>query len=326
MSTFYRSGAVARMLRMPVATLRVWERRYALTDSARSPSGQRQYSAADVQRLALLKQLSDLGHAIGQLAPLSLAELQAVVSTHASTLTAQRAPPALTQNPNPGLTWALTGPAAQNLRQRLERPVLRRLLGTSGSLPSILTDSGKGRSGLRHGAPLSLLVHVHPQLPDVAALPLAAAARHALLYRFGREDQAQRLMAAGVLLLCEPQPDTALACWLSLLLQQPASQEDSVSVVSMTDPPTRRWSDEALADFAGLSTTVACECPRHLAEIVMQLSHFEAYTASCEAQSAQSPVDAALHAELRRITATARGLFEQGLEQVARHEGLLPSA
>ena len=66
MSSTFRTGAVARMLRMPVATLRVWERRYHLTDTPRSPGGQRLYTSADVQRLALLKQLVDVGHAVGQ--------------------------------------------------------------------------------------------------------------------------------------------------------------------------------------------------------------------------------------------------------------------
>ena len=56
----HRSGAVARMLRMPVATLRVWERRYGLTQAELSPSGQRLYSADDVRRLALIKQLTEL--------------------------------------------------------------------------------------------------------------------------------------------------------------------------------------------------------------------------------------------------------------------------
>jgi MerR family transcriptional regulator, light-induced transcriptional regulator len=80
---FHRSGAVARMLRMPVATLRVWERRYALTQPTMSPSGQRLYSADDVRRLALIKQLTALGHAIGSLAPLDMPQLQRVASTHA---------------------------------------------------------------------------------------------------------------------------------------------------------------------------------------------------------------------------------------------------
>ena len=82
----YRSGAVARMLRMPVATLRVWERRYQVSQPLLSETGQRLYGAADVQRLALLKQLSDLGHAIGSLARLDQAQLEQVAATHARTL------------------------------------------------------------------------------------------------------------------------------------------------------------------------------------------------------------------------------------------------
>src|SRR5450830_1088972 len=79
-----RSGAVARMLRMPVATLRVWERRYGLTQPQLSPSGQRLYSEDDVQRLAMIKQLTELGHAIGSLGKLTMAELQRVGETHAA--------------------------------------------------------------------------------------------------------------------------------------------------------------------------------------------------------------------------------------------------
>ena len=69
----HRSGAVARMVRMPVATLRVWERRYRISSPAQTPSGQRLYSAADVRHIALLKQLTELGHAIGSLAGLDMA-------------------------------------------------------------------------------------------------------------------------------------------------------------------------------------------------------------------------------------------------------------
>ena len=81
--SLHRSGAVAKMLGMPVATLRVWERRYGLTQSALSPGGQRRYSAADVRRLSLIKQLADRGHAIGSLAPLDVPQLQQVASTDA---------------------------------------------------------------------------------------------------------------------------------------------------------------------------------------------------------------------------------------------------
>ena len=86
----YRSGAVARMVRMPVATLRIWERRYGVTAPATTPTGHRLYTAADVQRLALLKQLTDLGHAIGSIATLDMEQLRDVATTHARTLAGPR--------------------------------------------------------------------------------------------------------------------------------------------------------------------------------------------------------------------------------------------
>ena len=82
----YRSAAVARMVRMPVATLRIWERRYGVVSPDTSPSGHRLYTAEQVQRLALLKQLTDVGHAIGEIARLDLAALQQVAATHASAM------------------------------------------------------------------------------------------------------------------------------------------------------------------------------------------------------------------------------------------------
>jgi MerR family transcriptional regulator, light-induced transcriptional regulator len=74
-----------------------------------------------------------------------------------------------------------------------------------------------------------------------------------------------------------------------------------------------------------LSPTIACECPRHVAELLMQLSHFEAYSAECEHRNAS---DADLHAYLRQVATASRTRFEAALEHVALHEGLLlpPSA
>ncbi|MEO7152369.1 MAG: MerR family transcriptional regulator, partial [Burkholderiaceae bacterium] len=40
----YRTGAVARMVRMPAATLRVWERRYAVARPQTTAAGHRLYS------------------------------------------------------------------------------------------------------------------------------------------------------------------------------------------------------------------------------------------------------------------------------------------
>ena len=81
--SFHRGGAVAHMPRIPVATMRVWERRHGLTQAELSPSGHRLHSADNVRRLAWVEELTDLGHAIGSLAPLDMPQPQRVATTHA---------------------------------------------------------------------------------------------------------------------------------------------------------------------------------------------------------------------------------------------------
>lgn len=58
--------------------LRAWERRYGAISPTRSEGGQRLYSDQDVQRLRLLRRLTERGHRIGRLAEASLADLQQI--------------------------------------------------------------------------------------------------------------------------------------------------------------------------------------------------------------------------------------------------------
>jgi DNA-binding transcriptional MerR regulator/methylmalonyl-CoA mutase cobalamin-binding subunit len=55
--------------------LRAWERRYGVVTPARTEGGQRLYSDLDIERLRLLRRLTDRGHAIGRIASLPIAEL-----------------------------------------------------------------------------------------------------------------------------------------------------------------------------------------------------------------------------------------------------------
>src|SRR4051812_45675250 len=80
----YRSGVAARLAGLSAATLRVWERRYQLTATLRSATGQRLYTASQVRRLGLLKQLVDRGHPIGTLAALAPERLLALCGSGAA--------------------------------------------------------------------------------------------------------------------------------------------------------------------------------------------------------------------------------------------------
>jgi MerR family transcriptional regulator, light-induced transcriptional regulator len=322
--SLHRSGAVARMLRMPVATLRVWERRYGLTQSALSPTGQRLYSSDDVRRLTLLKQLTDLGHAIGSLAALDMPQLQRVASLHAEALAATQShaesdfPPAVR-------AWrlALIG---TTLAARLQRPALLRRLGRPVQLLGPFADAAQAAAALRASDVDALLVH-EPQLQAdwldaiQAAAPALMRVPKAVLYGFAADSVCESLATAGTTLLREPQPDVVVAQWLqgfSLGTGTTAAANNTLRAAGQVSP--RRWDDAALAGFANLSATMACECPRHVAELLMQLSHFEAYSAECENRNEP---DAELHAHLRRVAGASRARFEEALEHVALHEGLL---
>lgn len=324
--SFRRSGAVARMLRMPVATLRVWERRYGLTQPALSPSGQRLYSADDVRRLALVKQLTDLGHAIGSLAPLDFSQLQRVASTHADASAATQGHSAAAR-PATVRAWrlAVIGPA---LGVRLQRPAVLRRLGRPLVLLGPFKDAAQAAVALRGIDVDVLLIHQsHLQegwLASIdAAAPALARVPKAVYYNYAADRVTEALATGGTALLREPQPDAVLAQWLHSLSSITASAPLPVSeslTIAAEPVPSRRWNDAALADFAGRSSTIACECPRHVAELLAQLSHFEAYSAECANRNA---ADAELHVYLRQVAAASRARFEAALEHVALHEGLL---
>ena len=318
------------MVRMPVATLRVWERRYALTQPALSSGGQRLYSDADVRRLGLLKQLTQRGHAIGSLAALDMAQLQHVASTHAHALSATAmgdrlaAPGALPQRP-----WRVAVIGA-SLGTRLRRPALLRRLGRPLVVLGPFADAQQAAAGLKGVAVDALLIHETQLHADWlasmnAVAPALAAVPKAVLYGFAAEAVCEALATAGTALLREPQTDAVLAQWLHSLCMPASAAPVARTAVhdgSLSDEPMRprRWDDAALADFASLSSTIACECPRHVAKLLMQLSNFEDYSAGCEHRNA---ADAELHVYLRQVAAAARIHFEAALEHVALHEGMV---
>jgi len=329
----FRSGAVARMLRMPVATLRIWERRYGVSAPATTPAGHRLYSALDVQRLALLRQLTEHGHAIGAIARLDIGSLREVAATHAGTLANARQAP----QPRRPIQVVVVG---AGLARRLRQPALRRMAGPLRIVAERESPTAAGKAPPAARADLLLVrsASLHEEMVGAvqAATRAWSAKSAAVLYGFGTQKALDAFADAGIALLREPQDDRGLASWLERLCTTPGaapagSADDEATrdalamplgpmAMSLGDPPPRRYDDATLADFAGLSSTIACECPRHVAELLVQLSHFEAYSAECRSRG---PKDAELHAYLARVAGSARALFEAALERVAIEEGLV---
>jgi MerR family transcriptional regulator, light-induced transcriptional regulator len=73
-------GVVAKRTGLSLHVLRAWERRYGVVRPERTEGGQRLYSDADVARLRLLRQVTEAGRGISQVAHLSDGELEALAA------------------------------------------------------------------------------------------------------------------------------------------------------------------------------------------------------------------------------------------------------
>jgi DNA-binding transcriptional MerR regulator len=306
-----RSGAAARLAGVPVATLRVWERRYAVVAAPKTPTGQRLYSGQDVARLRLLKLLRDRGHAIGSIAALDLASLQALDAAGQPEPVPQHSRRVVIVGPSAALRLKpATGCELLAVFEDLDQ--------AQAQIGARLADEAAGIAA-EPAAPLSsaevLLVHLPSLQPASAARVLALGtllkgAALIVIYAFGPEAVAQSLRGAGVTVQREPATGRELARLITIAhAPLPKSSADPARLQAAP----RRFSDAELVRLAALPTEVACECPRHLCEIVTQLTHFERYSADCQATNAE---DLALHQQLTSLAGIARTLFEQALEKV----------
>ncbi|MEI7446084.1 MAG: MerR family transcriptional regulator [Burkholderiales bacterium] len=323
----FRSAAVARRAGMPVATLRIWEQRHRAVRPATSPSGHRLYSSADVERVVLLRRLTAQGHAIGAIAGLDSGQLRRLLATRPDDGASAAPMPSAAARP---LRLVVVGRA---LADRLARPAVTRRLAVPPDRLAVFDSAEVAATAVPTGEGIDLLVCQLPGLPAQVPAELVAAAevwrarRVAVVHRFAGSDARHAFEQAGVQLLREPADDETLGVWLAACAPVAQARARSADARAFDDPtpapigdvPPRRFDDATLTAVAALPTTVACECPRHVAELLMQLAAFESYSAGC---ASRGPRDAALHEHLRRVSGTARAMFEDALVRVARHEGL----
>ncbi len=319
----YRSGAVARMVRIPVATLRIWERRYQVVGPTLTPSGHRLYSGADVERLLLIKQLVDQGHAIGSLARLAtpglleIADARAALAAPAGSVAQVRVRAALI---GLGLPRRLGAAAVQRMA----------VWADLATAEAALAAEPDGPAALRAELLVADLATLQPESANrlLALMRRLGAEQAVVVYGFGPDAVAERLRRAGCRLQRAPMDDAALRGLVAELAanttgvpRQASTQTAGTALLpaGMLGVPPRRFDDQALVQLAAASGTMACECPRHVAELVMQLAHFETYSAECVNRG---PDDAALHSHLHRVAGTARALFEDALARVAEAESL----
>lgn len=314
---------------MPVATLRIWEQRYQAVRPNTAASGHRLYSPADVERATLLRRLTAQGHAIGLLASLETEQMREMMPF-------PEVPQANWVEPHLQRSIKIVV-VGHSLASRVQRLLYLppfglkvKLVGVFYSLDASTKSAGMSDENTADMIILqagSLQTGIHKEL--IAAQNAWRASSAAVLYRFSSAAARDELTNVGVEVLSEPSDDKSLRQWLATLQKNDAQHIKAADVRSSIPTVSRELSeqtvspplfdDTALTEFAGLSTTVACECPSHLAELLLQVSSFEKYSSECANRSA---ADARLHAYLQYVAGSARMLFEKALEQVAIAEGL----
>jgi len=310
----FRIGAVARLTGISPDALRAWERRYQVISPQRSPSGTRLYSEQDVARLRLIKRLVDAGQAIGTVATLNLAELEAR-GQQLESVDSALPPDQTSRLLLAGPTLPLRLAAAINA----EDPALLQVVGSYQDLSDLEQTELQA----------DVLLIECPTLDERSAQRLrrvrrlSGARRVLVIYGFAPRDALAAVEAEGFTLLRFPVGWEALRHYC--LPERPAQASrigrriEGMDKVIDDAIPVRRFDDGQLARAGMISTTIKCECPHHLADLIIALARFERYSAECEIHNDQ---DADLHAYLHGTTARARALMEGALAQLLEMEGL----
>ena len=308
-----RIGMAATLSGVPIGTIRVWERRYRVLAPKRTPQGGRLYSMRDVARLRMLRELADRGHAIGTIAGLSDEVLR------------QRLDIAVPMSASVGAD------AAQASLQLVAYPSDNLHIGVFGSDPALVLLPGAQSAE-------ALLAKAPKRLPDVVVLKrdrlhgedaslllqLADKLRCGLMlveYQFSTEAALSLLDRAGIVLLPGPVAPRQLMRIAQLYASgggvvNKTSASSGKAVATSPAPgavPEPLYSEGQLLELGRLRSSLKCECPRQISDLLLRLGAFERYSQQC---AIATPEDAAEHRRLGDASGQARVIMEQALQQL----------
>lgn len=291
-------GAVSRLLGVSTHALRKWEIRYGAISPARSEGGDRRYSEDDVDRLTRLAMLVGQGHPIGTIASLSNDALDDLLGSDRAAGSSASEPLQCV------VVGARLWSELESANDRLQHTILATHVKDADALDRLQADAviaeiptlGRDtRSEIR-------------KLRERSGVDAVA-----VVYRYGSIELAESLSDARTAVLSRPMNLREFERTLRAICVDPGRPLPPVGL------PPHRFSRRVLSDVAMMSPALACECPRHVAQLLIELSDFESYSADCENTK---PDDAVVHRMLRRTAATARSLFEDALVDLASHEDI----
>ncbi len=293
----YAIGAVARMTGLTTHTIRKWEERYAAITPFRSAGGDRRYSSEQVARLTLIRELVEGGAPLRDVAVLDTERLREL-NTEAL------------GSPGVGLELVRVGVLGDSLPTILDQ---HRVFMPELQIEPLTLEEPAQRGNF------DAIVFEQPTMDETIEDQLAqlrdatGVACVVIVYGYARQTLAVKVSSATTACMRAPINYRELQRTVLALVSESERANHDLPAEK------HRYSRQVLARVASLPSTVVCECPRHIAELIFALSDFENYSAECESRDDK---DALIHAYLEQTAGHARVAFETALATVASHENI----
>lgn len=285
-------GTLASETGIHSSTLRVWEARYQAITPVRTAGGARRYSQEDVQRLKWIKALAGMGHKVRLLAPLSLVELKLEFDNASSTSGADV-------------------PVDDTLR-----------LGSVGD--SVWANSFFSHPSLHKWPDVAHVDDLSQLDKSVEQLDVIVVFTRALQFSLAKSIAEASIRNPDKLFMVVYEFSSAMAINqlrdLSVTcLKYPINLDEfSRHLISKlgarkksTDSKNFLFSPAKLQSIIASEHNILCECPRHLADLLVSLHGFIDYSNKC---ADDTPRDAFIHKKLRDIAHSSISQLESGLK------------
>ena len=307
----YSIGTVARLTGLKPDNLRAWERRYGLGASHKSATGRRQYTQSDLDHLQLIAALVNDGARIGEIANSERKTLEMLLRQRGI-----RGREALSKSKPRAVfvgaalcEWldshqgCISGVDARLARMDIAAIEESAFAALKDSDVMILECASLSR------ASVTRIKSLHDD---------ALAKRIIVVYQFGNTQWLQDLQAASIATMAFP-PDAgklAFAIARNIAENEVSAGEGNFGELMTAKP--RQFGAVELAAAASLESTLNCECPKHIAQLITALIAFEEYSASC---SVDNWHEAAVHSCIYTYAGQARHLMEKALRTVLEERG-----
>ena len=146
----------------------------------------------------------------------------------------------------------------------------------------------------------------------------ALAKRIIVIYQFGNTQWLQDLQAAGIGAMAFPPDAGKLAFEIARNIAESEISAGESDLGELMTAKPRQFGAVELAAAAALESTLDCECPKHIAQLITALIAFEEYSASC---SVDNWHEAAVHSCIYAYAGQARHLMEKALRTVLEERG-----